>query len=98
MTKKFIIICLLVIGILCLLSPMVHAQNATKDKDGNFTALKLKGTEITVANQKTGQTYTDTKGIKYDVYKSINGLLYYMKQSKRTANFYKVYIKTEKTL
>jgi hypothetical protein len=64
--------------------------NAVQTKDGNFKA-------VTKAKQQpvlTGQTYTDTKGKTYPVYKSSNNKLFIVRTSKKTGNRYKYYLKT----
>lgn len=65
-----------------------HAQNAKKDASGNYVAIAATKTP----DKSTGNTFTDTKGIKYPVYESAKGKLYYMRTSK-AGNQYKVYIK-----
>jgi tRNA splicing endonuclease len=41
---------------------------------------------------KTEKSFTDTKGVKYPVWKSINGKYFYWKTSSKTGTQYKVYL------
>lgn len=63
------------------------------DKSGNYvSAVK----DTTVGGSKlTGKFFVDTKGIKYPVYESVNGKLFYYKTAKTSGNTYKVYIKVK---
>lgn len=57
------------------------AQKVTKDSKGNFiqvsTAARVKAEPVA-----TGQTFTDTKGKSYPVYKGSRGGLFYMTVNK----------------
>jgi len=78
---------------LLLISSTTTAQNATKDKDGNFYALAAPERPKDTGKE-TGKTFTDRDGKKYAVLESAKGKLFYIRTSK-TGNSYKVYIKTE---
>tara|TARA_R110000868_G_scaffold400868_1_gene675587 strand:+ start:1972 stop:2229 length:258 start_codon:yes stop_codon:yes gene_type:complete len=68
----------------------LKAQNATTTKEGNYIALNsLKKENVSKA---TGKTFTDNKGVVYQVYESIKGKLFYTRISK-AGNEYKVYLK-----
>lgn len=66
------------------------AQKVTTDSKGNYIAVKA--TQDTSKAKNTGKTFTDSKGIIYPVYISVNGKLFYYRVSK-TGNTYKAYIK-----
>ena len=63
------------------------------DKSGNYTSVAVKDT--VAGNKLTGKFFVDTKGIKYPVYESVNGKLFYYKTAKTSGNIYKVYIKVK---
>lgn len=63
------------------------------DKSGNYVAVSVKDSSAT--NKLTGKFFTDTKGVKYPVYESVNGKLFYYKTAKTSGNIYKVYIKVK---
>lgn len=44
---------------------------------------------------KTGCTWTDSKGVKYDIYMSSKGRCYVYKTSKKTGKTYKYYLPKE---
>lgn len=84
----------LFIAFLMCLSLAVMAQKpVVTDKAGNYvSAVK----DTTVGGSKlTGKFFVDTKGIKYPVYESVNGKLFYYKTAKTSGNTYKVYIKVK---
>lgn len=66
------------------------AQNAKVDATGNYTAV-LKAVEADSA-KNTGKTFTDNKGVKFDVKISPKGKMFYVRTSK-AGNSYKVYLK-----
>ena len=71
----------------------VAAQTKVKvDASGNYTALTTSktGSKATA----TGKFFTDSKGVKYPVFKSVNGKMFYRKVSK-SGNTYNVYITVE---
>lgn len=78
---------LLLMILVCFCLSVSAQQKVKTDAKGNYTTQTVKGTD-----QKTGKTFTDSKGIIYPVYKSSRGNLYYLKTSK-TGKEYKVYIK-----
>ena len=80
---------LILIVLVCLFTSLSAQQKVKTDSKGNYivTTQTVKGSD-----QKTGKTFTDSKGIVYQVYKSVRGNLYYLKTSK-TGKEYKVYIK-----
>ena len=60
------------------------------DAKGNYvstSSIRAKGDTI-----NTGKTYTDSKGIVYQVFKSSTGKLYCPRVSK-TGNYYRYYLK-----
>lgn len=87
MKKSVLIIGLIAFGL------GVNAQNAVQDKDGNYVALTTEQTAFT--DTVTGKTYTDAKGVVYDVYQGRKGGVYYWKISSKTGKPYKRYINTE---
>jgi len=57
-----------------------------KDSSGNYhAALKLE-------DKKTGHTYTDDKGVVYDIYVTSKGKYYINRKSKKTGKQYKSYL------
>lgn len=67
-----------------------QAQNAKKDASGNYIA-------VTTAKEQakpTGKTFTDSKGIKYPLFETAKGKLYYIRTSK-AGKQYKAYLKIE---
>lgn len=76
--------------IVMLLSCQTFGQ-VKQDAKGNYysiTAIKKDN-----AAKKTGQTYTNAKGVQYPVYKSINDKLFIIMTSKKTGNSYHKYLK-----
>lgn len=70
-----------------------HAQTKVKQDDkGNF--VQVNNVREKTPDKPTGQTYTDTKGQEYKVYKSINDKLYIVRVSK-SGNEYKQYLKVD---
>ena len=65
-------------------------QKVNKDSTGNYTAVST--VKAKSSDKATGKYFTDSKGIKYPVYISVNNKLYYWKVSAKTGNKYKVYI------
>jgi len=65
------------------------AQNAKVDATGNYIAVS-KAVEADSA-KNTGKTFTDHKGLKFDVKISPKGKLFYVRTSK-AGNQYKVYL------
>lgn len=68
------------------ISVNAFSQKVTKDADGNYHSIK-------VEDKKTGNTYTDDKGVVYDVYSNSKGKLYIIRKSKKTGVEYKSYLK-----
>jgi len=72
------------------------AQNTVRmDEKGNFIEVKA---EPARHDSITGKTYTNSKGKMFEVFKGKRGGMYYWKQSKKSGNWYKVYIKVEETV
>ena len=70
-----------------------QAQTKVKqDSKGNFVAVT--NVREKTPDKPTGQTYTDTKGQSYQVFKSINDKLYIVRTSK-SGNEYKQYLKID---
>ena len=76
----------LILAVLLLLAAPAAGQTVKQDAQGNYVSVKRAETAT-----KTGQTYTDSKGVVYDVYKSAKGKLFYYRTSK-AGNVYKAYI------
>lgn len=67
------------------------AQKPVKvDSQGNYTSVYTKSVNK-VADKTNGKFFIDSKGVKYPVYVSVNGKLYYLKTAK-SGNVYKVYL------
>ena len=79
---------LFVLAITCTVA--AFSQNATKDANGNYSAIKTAKTKE--PGKATGKTFTDSKGKIYPVFESAKGKIYYIKTSK-SGNEYKVYLK-----
>jgi acyl-coenzyme A thioesterase PaaI-like protein len=71
----------------------VNAQKVTTDAHGNYVAVKSE--RVKAEAKETGKTYTDSKGVVYQVMQSANGKLFVIKTSKNTGNEYRMYLKTE---
>lgn len=68
------------------------AQNTVRmDENGNFVQVT---TQETTRDTITGKTFTNSKGIIFEVFKGAKGGLYYWKKSKN-GNWYKVYLKKD---
>ena len=67
-------------------------QKVVKDANGNYSPAKVAVSGVAL-DKPTGSTYTDSKGVKYPVYKSVNGNLYIIRTSRKTGNTYKQYLK-----
>ena len=80
--KKLIFIFAIIFAQYC------QAQTIVKDANGNYQQVQ-KAKEEPI---KTGNFYTDSKGIKYPIYKSARGKLFVIKTSKNTGNQYKIYL------
>lgn len=78
---------ILVISIL-IVSFGTQAQNATIDKNGNFTAT---ATTQQSTSKSTGKTFTDAKGKVYGVWVSKNGKYFVIKTSAK-GNMYNYYL------
>lgn len=63
----------------------------TKTADGNYVADKSAKTKAVYADTITGKTYTDKKGVKYDVFKNKDGKEYIGKTSKKSGKYYRDY-------
>jgi hypothetical protein len=81
---------LLLIILVCLFTSVSAQQKVKTDAKGNYIVATqtVKGSD-----QKTGKTFTDSKGKVYQVFTSSRGNLYYLKVSAKTGKEYKVYIK-----
>lgn len=66
-----------------------NAQTVTKNSNGNYTQTKrVKKDTVAIL---TDNTYTDTNGRVYTVYKSAKGREFIMKQ-KKDSTYYKMYM------
>lgn len=81
--------------LLCCLASYLFAQTPVKrDSTGNYSSLTI--ASIKGSSEKdTGKTFTDSKGVKYPVFESTNGKLFYYKTAKSSGNVYKVYLKVQ---
>ena len=82
--------------ILTMLFAGINSQAQTKvkqDQKGNFIQVSNNVREKE-KDKETGQTYTDTKGQEFKVYKSINDKLYILRISK-SGNEYRQYLKID---
>lgn len=68
----------------------VKAQNLATDSLGNFYAI----TRTIAHDSTTGKTYTNSKGVVYQVYQGTRGGLYYGVTS-RTGKYYRRYLKID---
>ncbi len=76
----------LILAVMLLIAAPAAGQTVKQDAQGNYVAVKRAETAT-----KTGQTYTDSKGVVYDVYRSAKGKLFYYRTSK-AGNVYKSYL------
>jgi len=76
-----------------LLSFSIQAQTSVKiDAKGNYIAIAKTSAKGTSKATTTGKTYTDAKGIKYNVMKSEKGKLFIVRTSK-SGKTYNQYLK-----
>jgi len=81
----------LIAAVLIAITFSVSAQTkVVQTKEGNYTAATVTKTSKS-KSVETGKTFTDSKGVKYPVYKSVNGKLFYKRTSKK-GNVYNVYL------
>ncbi len=80
----------LILAVLLLIAAPAAGQTVKQDAQGNYVAVKRAETAT-----KTGNTYKDSKGVVYDVYRSAKGKLFYYRTSK-AGNIYKAYINQTK--
>lgn len=76
----------LILAVMLLLAAPAVGQTVKQDAHGNYVAVKR-----AEGYTKTGQTYTDSKGVVYDVFRSVKGKLFYFRTSK-TGNVYRCYL------
>ena len=76
----------LLMAVLLLMAAPAAGQTVKQDANGNYVSVKRAETAT-----KTGNTYTDAKGVVYDVYRSAKGKLFYYRTSK-AGNVYKSYL------
>lgn len=79
-------ILVLILILFCL--NVVGQKTVTTNKEGNYISTS---TKKTTTNKPTGKYFIDSNKVKYLVYVSSNGKLFYYKTSKK-GNTYKVYI------
>ena len=77
-------------AVMLLIAAPAAGQTVKQDAQGNYVAVKRAETAT-----KTGNTYKDSKGVVYDVYRSAKGKLFYYRTSK-AGNIYKAYINQTK--
>lgn len=85
----FIIICLA-----SCFADNLMAQQIKADASGNYYQVKSSKTSESKSKQ-TGKTYTDSKGVTYPIWESVNGKLYVIRISKETGKEYKQYLKID---
>lgn len=73
---------------LILTAGTLSAQTIKQDAQGNYIAVKKPKAQPI----KTGKTYTDTKGRRWDVYQSDSGRLFVLKVSDKTGKEYRYYL------
>ena len=82
--KKLLFIIIMLTG--C----QVYGQTTVNaDLSGNFRTLE---SPREVKAKDTGKTFTDSKGIVYPVYVSVNGKLFVIRTSKKTGKKYNQYL------
>lgn len=69
----------------------LSAQTIVKDAQGNYKAVKAQKDSTKVADISTGNTFTDTNGNTWPVYKTKSGRVYALRTSK-SGNTYKQYL------
>ena len=74
-------------GMMAQEAPKDTTKNVIVQSDGNFIAVTKKKEPT-----KTNKTYTDSKGVIYPVWESVNGKLFIKKVSKN-GNEYNYYLK-----
>lgn len=78
---------------LAVLAATMSCNGQTKvkvDSEGNYISTSDKKPDV-----KTGKTYTDDKGVVYDVYLNSKSKPYVIRKSKKTGKEYKQYLKLE---
>jgi len=89
---NLLIAIVLVAYLLCVGAVSANGQiKVVQTKDGNYTAATVTKKATGSKATETGKFFTDSKGVKYHVLKSVNGKLFYRKTSK-SGNVYNVYI------
>lgn len=86
---KRMVVCLA----LMLLTSGAYAQSVRRDASGNFVAVS--SAKARVKPKKTTNTYTDSKGKRWDVYVTDKGRYFVIKTSAKTGKEYRYYLKTE---
>lgn len=80
------------LAVLFAISVETNGQTTVKtDSQGNYTSVSVSGQKTGSKSVLTGKYFTDSKGVKYPVYKSVNGKLFYIRTSK-SGNKYNVYL------
>ena len=93
---NFTIILVCLAYFLCVSAIVSNAQTSVKtDSTGNYIAISVKGQKTGSKSVATDKYFTDSKGVKYPVYKSVNGKLFYTRVSK-SGNKYNVYLTISK--
>jgi hypothetical protein len=93
---NFTIMFFVCLWVLCVSAIVSNAQTSVKtDSTGNYIAISVKGQKTGSKAVATGKYFTDSKGVKYPVYKSVNGKLFYTRVSK-SGNKYNVYLTISK--
>lgn len=91
----FIIMCVVLSWLICCGAIVANGQTVVKvDSLGNYTSVSKSVTSGSKA-KLTGKSFTDKNGIKYPVYISVNGKLFYRKVAK-SGNVYNVYLTISK--
>lgn len=83
--KKFLTLAIIIA------SMSSYGQTKVKiDSKGNYISTSDKKPDV-----KTGKTFTDEKGVVYDVYLNSKSKPYVIRKSKKTGKEYKQYLKLE---
>lgn len=92
--KKFFVAAIMLLSV-------VLGASADNKKSVEYTQNGTEFVETPKSNKggaketKTGCTWTDSKGVKYDIYMSSKGRCYVYKTSKKTGKQYKYYLPKE---
>lgn len=93
---NFTIMFFVCLWVLCVSAIVSNAQTSVKtDSTGNYIAVTKTSQKTGSKSVATGKYFTDSKGNKFPVYKSVNNKLFYVRVSK-AGNKYNVYLTISK--